>query len=106
LLDNYAGREQTRACYTLLEVMFRKGLIIQPRIYKDKDEIFYIFEGEITFLLGERIKTALKGSLVYILSATVYSAKVESEAAYCLNIYTRSGFDQLIQYVGQPNKRQ
>ncbi|KAF4620118.1 hypothetical protein G7Y89_g14702 [Cudoniella acicularis] len=101
-----ASGEQTGGSYTLLEVIFRKGLVIEPRIYKDKDEIFYIFDGKMTFLLGDKVLPATKGSLIYIPSTTVYSAKVESKGAHCVNIHTRSGFDELIEYVGTPGKGQ
>lgn len=101
-----ASGEQTGGCYTLLEVKFRKGLVIEPRIYQDKDEILYVFEGNMTFLLGDKVLPATKGSLVYIPSTTVYSAKVESEGAHCLNIHTKSGFDEFIKYIGTPGNGQ
>jgi hypothetical protein len=60
----------------------------------------------MTFLLGDKVLPATKGSLVYIPSTTVYSAKVESEGAHCLNIHTKSGFDEFIKYIGTPGNGQ
>jgi hypothetical protein len=57
-----ASRDQPEGSYTLLEVRFRNGLVIESRIYKDRDELFCIFEGTITFLLGDIVLPATKGS--------------------------------------------
>ncbi len=100
-----ADGKQTGGCYCLLEVKFSKGIVIPPRIYKEKDEMIYVFEGNMTFLLGDRVAKAGIGSLVYIPSGTVYSARVDSEEAHCLNLHTRSGFEELVQYVGSPDTK-
>ncbi|KAF2650029.1 hypothetical protein K491DRAFT_721156 [Lophiostoma macrostomum CBS 122681] len=91
-----ASGAQTGGSYCLLEVVFRQGQAIAPRIYSDRDEMIYVFDGKITVGLGDRITTAQKGSLVYIPSGHVYSVKVESESCHCLNLHTRSGFEELI----------
>jgi quercetin dioxygenase-like cupin family protein len=101
-----AAGKQTEGCYCLLEVRLRKGVFIAPRIYKDKDEMFYVFDGNMTLMLGDRLVTAAKGSLVYIPSGTVYSARVDSDQAHCLNLHTRSGFEEFIEYVGTPGGRE
>ena len=98
-----ADGKQTGGCYCLLEVSFRKGIVIAPRIYKEKDEMIYVLDGNLSFLLGDRVVKAGTGSLVYIPSGTVYSARVDSEEAHCLNLHTRSGFEELVQYVGRPD---
>lgn len=96
-----ANGSQTGGSYCLLEVRFCKGVLVPSRIYKnDKDEMFYVFDGNMTFLLGSRTVKAAKGSLVYIPSGTVYSARVDSEEAHCLNLHTRSGFEELIEFAG------
>ena len=96
-----ASGEQTGGSYCLLEVRFRKGVAIEPRIYsKEKDEMFYVLDGNMTFLLANRVATAAKGSFVFIPSGTVYSARVDSEEARCLNLHTRSGFEELLEYAG------
>lgn len=95
-----ADGKQTEDCYCLFEVRLRKGVVIAPRMYKEKDEMFYIFDGNMTFLLGDRILTAATGSFVYIPSGTIYSLRVDSSQAHCLNLHTRSGFEEFIEYVG------
>jgi mannose-6-phosphate isomerase-like protein (cupin superfamily) len=93
-----ANGTQTGGSYCLAEVRFAKGVAFGPRIYsKEKDEMFYVFEGELTFLLGDKIATAEKGSFVYIPNGTVYAMRVDSNEAHCLNIHTRSGFEELLE---------
>ena len=95
-----ASGKQTGGLYCLLEVKFQKGLAVGPRIYREKDEMYYIFGGQMTFLLGDRVESAKTGSLVYIPSGTVYSVRVDSSEGHCLNLHTQSGFDELVEYCG------
>lgn len=93
-----ADGNQTGGSYCLLEVTWKHGQAISTRIYKEKDEILYVFKGELTLMLGDRTVTAAEGSLAFIPSGTVYNVQVESEEARCLNLHTTSGFEELIRY--------
>ena len=96
-----ASGHQSGGSYTMLEVHFRKGVVIEPRVYAlEKDEMFYVFAGEMTFLLDNRVEKVDRVAFVYIPSGTVYSVRVDSEEAHCLNMHTSSGFEELIQFVG------
>jgi quercetin dioxygenase-like cupin family protein len=94
-----ASGPQTNGCYCLMEVQFRKGTTIGPRIYQDKDEMYYVFGGNMTLIMGDKVTKAKLGSLVYIPSGTVYSIRMDTDV-HCLNLHTRSGFDELIEMVG------
>lgn len=93
-----ADGAQTGGSYCLLEVRFQMGLVVPMRMYRDKDEMFYVFEGNMSFFLGSKIKKAAKGSLVYIPSGTVYNVRVDSPRCHCLNLHTRSGFEELVRF--------
>lgn len=95
-----ANGQQTGGYYCLLEVLFCKGVVVPPRMYKENDEMLYLLDGRISILLNDRTLEAKKGALVYIPSGTAYSFGVESEEALCLNLHTRSGSEELIQLVG------
>lgn len=51
-------------------------------------------------MLADKIVTAESGALVYIPGGTLYSARVDSNQAHCLNLHTKSGFENLITYCG------
>ena len=91
-----ADTEQTGGSYCFLEVRWQKGVVIPTRIYSDRDEMVYVLDGELTFRLNDRIEKVEKGSLVYIPKGTVYSARVDSDGAHCLDLHTRSGFERLV----------
>lgn len=63
--------------------------------------MIYVFDGELTLRLNERTATARKGSLVYVPSGTMYSVRVDSERAHCLDLHTRSGFEELVRFEGE-----
>jgi quercetin dioxygenase-like cupin family protein len=95
-----ASGPQIGGSYCLLKVIFRRGLVIAPQIYADKDEMFYVLEGEMTLTLDNRTVTATKGALIYVPSGHVYSVKVVSENCRCLNLYSRSGLEDLVILAG------
>lgn len=96
-----ADGDQTGGCYCLLEVRWSKGTVIPSRVYRERDEMIYVLSGELSLRLNDRVEKAEQGSLVYVPSGTVYSAKVESEHAHCLNLHTKSGFEDFVRLEGQ-----
>ena len=99
-----ADGAQTGGSYCLLEVKFRKGIVITPRLQKDKDEMFYILNGTLNVQFNDHTVTATKGSFVYIPSGNVYSVYVDLDEVHCLNLHTTSGFEDLIRCLGTKGK--
>ena len=65
-------------------------------IHKAEDEAFYVLEGEIKVLLGERTITATAGSFVVIPRGTVHTfSRVGQESAKVLAIFTPAGMEEL-----------
>lgn len=95
-----ASGEQTGKSYCLIEQRLRKGPVAAPHIHADSDEIYYILDGEMTFLLGDRIESASKGALIFIPRGTVHCIRVDSDEAHCLNLHTPSGFEKLLELLG------
>jgi hypothetical protein len=83
--------------------LWRKGVVAALRIYKDKDEMIYIFDREINLLFNDNTVKP-KGALAYIPSGTVYSISIDSSEARCLNLHTRAGFEDLMKLVGTERK--
>lgn len=100
-----ASGESTGGSYSVIEQRFCKGPVNAPHIFDDKDEIYYIFDGEMTFLLDEKVKTAKKGALVFVPRGHVSAVTVTSETALCLNIVTPGGFDKFVQAIGTPAEK-
>lgn len=65
-----------------------------------QDEAFYILEGEITLIAGEKKVTAKAGSLAYIPAGCVHSFRAEANQTRLLNFYFPGGFEKVIKEFG------
>lgn len=95
-----ASSKQTGNSYTLLERILPQNASTRPYVLDGKDEVFYILQGSITFLLGDRIETAEQGALVFIPKSIVHGYKVNSKTALVLNLQTPGGFDEILPFLG------
>ncbi len=84
----------TDGAYSLLEVEL-VGDGPPQHIHKTEDEAFYVLEGEVKFLLGERISTAKAGTFVLIPRGMVHAfCRAGQEPAKILAIFSPSGVEQ------------
>ncbi|MGE0725107.1 MAG: cupin domain-containing protein [Alphaproteobacteria bacterium] len=66
-----------------------------PHTHAANDDIFYVLEGTMRFLIGERWVDAPKGTFVRAPAGTVHDFANESDApAGFLNIYVPGGFER------------
>ncbi len=80
--------------YSLLEIELL-GDGPPQHIHKTEDEAFYVLEGEINILLGERTIKATAGSFVLVPRGTVHAfSRVGQEPAKFLVIFSPPGFEQ------------
>jgi len=96
-----ATGETTNGQYSLMEQLCPKNSGPPPHTHTQR-EMFYILDGEITFLSGERMITAGAGSSVNVPPNTVHSFRVDTETARVLNSYTPAGFERLIIETSRP----
>ena len=95
-----ADGAQTGGSYCLFEVRARKGVVAPPRIFSEKDEVIYVFDGSLSVLLGDHVKKITKGAMVFVPSGTVFSLRVDSDTAHLMDLHTRSGFEELVKLCG------
>ena len=100
-----ATSEQTGGAYTLIEELCPRGSGPPPH-WHEQHELFYVIDGEVTFLTGDddERRVAGPGSFVFIPSGTVHSFRVDSETCRLLNGYTPAGFEKVIYTLGMPAK--
>ena len=96
-----ATGETTNGQYSLMEQLCPKDAGPPPHTHTQR-EMFYILDGEITFLVGEETFTAGAGSFVTVPPDTVHSFRVDSETARILNSYTPAGFERMIIETARP----
>ncbi|MCH7645569.1 MAG: cupin domain-containing protein [Nitrospinae bacterium] len=84
----------TDGAYSLLEVEL-VGDGPPQHIHKTEDEAFYVLEGEINVLLGERTFKAKAGTFVGIPRGTVHTfCRIGKKSAKLLAIFTPAGFEK------------
>lgn len=85
--------EETGGRYSLMHETLPKGSGAPPHKHTWSDEHFYMLEGEVTFMIGDDIRTASKGDFVYVPRNTPHAFRVDSETAMFLNGYTPAGLE-------------
>ena len=86
--------EDTDGAFSLLEVELT-GDGPPQHIHKGEDETFYVLEGEVKFLLGERISIAKAGTFVRIPRGTRHAfCRVDKKNAKLLATFTPAGFEK------------
>jgi quercetin dioxygenase-like cupin family protein len=101
LVSVLAAGAKTGNSYSFFERILPKGSSTRPYALEAKDEMFYILDGSVTFLLGDYIETAEQGALVYIPKGIVHGYKVNSETALVLHLQTPGGFEDVLPVLGK-----
>ena len=66
-----------------------------PHCHEDNDEIIYVLEGTISFLIGEKWVDAAKGSFLKIAATINHDfANQTNESAGLLNLFVPGGFER------------
>ena len=87
----------TGGAYSFLEVEM-DGDGPPQHIHKNEDEVYYVVEGEINVLLGERTFKARAGTLFLIPRGTVHTvSRATQEPAKMLAIFSPPGFEQFFE---------
>ncbi len=95
------GRD-TGGRFSMMEQLLPKGSGPGPHRHTWSDETFYMLDGEITFLVGDEIRTARTGDFVMVPRSTRHAFRVDSNTARFLNGYTPASLEALIVELGTP----
>lgn len=101
-----AVSEETGGEYSLYELTVPPQLGALPHIHHAENEAFYMLDGEVEFLKGERPVRAGVGEFVFIPRGVVHGFKnVGQEPARCLGIVAPGGLaEKLLMGLGEPAK--
>lgn len=98
-----ATGDQTGGAYVLSEARVLPGGGPPPHIHHREEEAFFVLEGEITFMLGDRKVVAKTGAFIQGPRGTPHAFKNESNApARILIFVTPPGFDRFLTEIAQP----
>lgn len=93
LLTFLATGEDTQGQFALIEIVGRKGNVPPPHIHHCEDEIFYVLEGELAVLVGDRTIKGVPGTMVFLPRNVQHSFTIESEQARMLVLLAPAGFE-------------
>jgi len=97
-----AAKEETGGAYTLIE-----GTVVgdgpPPHIHTTEEEAFYVLEGELNVLVGQRTVTATAGAFVLVPRGTVHTfSKAGTASAKILTIISPAGFEKFFEEIAGP----
>jgi len=97
-----AAKEETGGAYALIE-----GTVVgdgpPPHIHTTEEEAFYVLEGELNVLVGQRTVTATAGAFVLVPRGTVHTfSKAETASAKILTIISPAGFEKFFEEIAGP----
>ena len=97
-----ATSEETGGSIGFLEATSPPGYGPPRHIHYSCDELFYVLEGEVLFLVGERQVSAPPGTFVFIPRGTVHAAKViGTEPGKVLSAYIPGGLEHSFEEFAQ-----
>jgi quercetin dioxygenase-like cupin family protein len=88
-----ADGKDTGGRFSMMYELLPKGSGPGPHKHTWSDETFYILDGEITFLVGDEIKTGRTGDFLMVPRNTRHAFRVDSETARFLNGYTPASLE-------------
>ncbi len=95
--------EDTAGVFTLGEEIIPPEGGPPPHVHTHEDETFYVLEGELEFVVGERTITATTGSVVFAPRGILHSFRnVGSTASRMAVIIAPAGLERFFEEVGEP----
>ena len=95
--------KETGGAFALVELVALPGAEPPPHIHHRTDETYYLLEGELAVLEGERTYTARPGSVVYLPRGTLHAWRnATARPVRALLLITPAGFEGIIPEAGVP----
>lgn len=97
-----AVKEETRGAYALIEHTVA-GDGPPPHFHTAEEEAFYVLEGELNVLVGDRTVTATTGAFVLVPRGMVHTySKAGTASAKLLVIISPAGFEKFFEEIAGP----
>jgi quercetin dioxygenase-like cupin family protein len=95
---------ETNEQYWALEGLADKHMAVPLHAHSQEDEIWYVLEGEIAFILRDETRIGGPGAFVYIPRHVPHTFQVKSETARWFGIGLSGHLDQWFFETGEPAK--
>ena len=91
-----ASGDETGGVVGALDERSAQGICAPMHVHDDADEIFYVLDGNLTFIIGEKRIEAAAGAFVYLPRFVHHGFQCNSTEARVFNFLTPAGFERLI----------
>jgi quercetin dioxygenase-like cupin family protein len=91
-----ASGDETGGVVGALDERGAHGSRAPMHVHDDADEIFYVLDGDLTFIIGDKRIEAAPGAFVYLPRFVHHTFQVNSHEARIFNFLTPAGFERLI----------
>lgn len=103
LITRKVAAEDTNGALAVAEVISPPQSGPPPHVHSREDETFYVLEGDLEFMVGDRTVPVTAGSIVYGPRGILHTYKnVGTEPSRMLVTITPAGFEKFFEEVGEP----
>ncbi len=102
LLTFKAVGAETNNEYWALEGLADRHMAVPLHVHSREDEIWYVLEGEITFIIGNDSRTGGPGTFVHIPRGVPHTFQIRSDRARWFGFGTPAGLDLWFFETGEP----
>lgn len=103
LMEVKATGEETKGVFSLIEGLLPPGYETPLHVKSNEEDMYYVLEGELTFIVGEKTIKGIPGAFVYVPRHIKHKFKVEGSApAKVLFMFTPAGVEQFFIELGVP----
>jgi quercetin dioxygenase-like cupin family protein len=92
--------EQTGGRFAIVEHPIERGVIVEPHIHRNEDELSYVLEGTISARVGDQEVEAVKGSYVWKPRGVLHTFWNPGPApARIMEVISPGGFERLFEQI-------
>jgi mannose-6-phosphate isomerase-like protein (cupin superfamily) len=92
----------TGGTFAAWEAVQKPGAEPPLHVHHTADETFFVLEGEMRFMVGDRIVDAPAGSVVFAPQGTPHTFRIKSPQSRAITICTPACFEEWFREMGQP----
>jgi mannose-6-phosphate isomerase-like protein (cupin superfamily) len=94
--------EDTNGAFSLWEGMQKPGSEPPLHVHHASDETFFVLDGRMRFLIGDRIYDAGPGDVVFAPRGIPHAFRIKSPVVRSITLSTPSGFEEWFRTFGEP----
>lgn len=102
LMNFKALGAETDGQFWAVEGLADKNMAVPLHVHSVEDEVWYVLDGEIEFIVGDEHRIGTAGTFLYIPRGTPHTFMVRSETARWFGFGTPAGLDQWFFETGEP----